>query len=140
MSEWWLMTWHHCSKKSWFQILHVIVFRRCESFFYGGCGGNGNNFRTFKQCHESCQGHLPQPDDMSLHLRSAHCLLPPVIQKLMSCMAFFQRFTFNSKSLECEPYIYGGCGATANLYLSKEECKASCIYGDLSQFWLRIQI
>ena len=111
--------------------LRVIIFRRCESFFYGGCGGNGNNFHTLKECHEACRGHLAQPDDVSLHLRSAHCLLPPVSQTLLSCMAFFQRFTFNSKSLECEPYIYGGCGATANLYLSKEECKASCIYGDL---------
>jgi hypothetical protein len=43
-----------------------------------------------------------------------------------------QRFTFNPVSLSCEPYIYGGCGATANLFLSKEECKMACLFGETS--------
>jgi len=27
----------------------------CESFIYGGCGGNGNNFNTKDECHATCQ-------------------------------------------------------------------------------------
>lgn len=28
--------------------------KQCEKFMYGGCGGNGNNFRTKRQC-ERCK-------------------------------------------------------------------------------------
>uniref|UniRef100_A0A8C5RKQ3 BPTI/Kunitz inhibitor domain-containing protein n=1 Tax=Laticauda laticaudata TaxID=8630 RepID=A0A8C5RKQ3_LATLA len=27
---------------------------RCEHFFYGGCGGNSNNFKTLKECEHRC--------------------------------------------------------------------------------------
>nr|P81548.1 RecName: Full=PI-actitoxin-Axm2b; Short=PI-AITX-Axm2b; AltName: Full=Kunitz-type proteinase inhibitor AXPI-II [Anthopleura aff. xanthogrammica] len=28
--------------------------RRCETFRYGGCGGNANNFHTLRQCQATC--------------------------------------------------------------------------------------
>ena len=28
--------------------------RRCESFVYGGCGGNGNKFETKEECSSAC--------------------------------------------------------------------------------------
>ena len=28
----------------------------CEHFIYGGCGGNGNNFRTLEDCEKKCTG------------------------------------------------------------------------------------
>uniref|UniRef100_A0A671MUK9 BPTI/Kunitz inhibitor domain-containing protein n=1 Tax=Sinocyclocheilus anshuiensis TaxID=1608454 RepID=A0A671MUK9_9TELE len=28
--------------------------QECKRFFYGGCFGNGNNFKTIKECHERC--------------------------------------------------------------------------------------
>ena len=31
------------------------VSGQCEIFTYGGCSGNGNNFRTKKQCEKKCQ-------------------------------------------------------------------------------------
>nr|XP_014348129.1 PREDICTED: kappaPI-theraphotoxin-Hs1a-like isoform X2 [Latimeria chalumnae] len=39
---------------------HIIMWyfdnakMKCKSFIYGGCGGNGNRFMTWKQCTEFC--------------------------------------------------------------------------------------
>lgn len=27
---------------------------KCESFIYGGCEGNGNNFKTIEECQQRC--------------------------------------------------------------------------------------
>ncbi|ESO97997.1 hypothetical protein LOTGIDRAFT_100237, partial [Lottia gigantea] len=27
---------------------------RCESFIFGGCQGNGNNWRTLAECRQTC--------------------------------------------------------------------------------------
>jgi len=27
----------------------------CEEFIYGGCGGNGNNFKTLELCESTCE-------------------------------------------------------------------------------------
>ncbi|TOF76658.1 hypothetical protein CGJ15_26905, partial [Vibrio parahaemolyticus] len=33
-------------------------------FVYGGCGGNGNNFRTFEKCMSTC-GVAEQDNDLT---------------------------------------------------------------------------
>lgn len=29
---------------------------RCESFIYGGCNENANNFKTKQECEQTCSG------------------------------------------------------------------------------------
>lgn len=52
------------------------------------------------------------------------CDLPPDTTRKtgISCAAMMFVYTFNSTSGTCEMYQYGGCGATENLFFSKEEC------------------
>ena len=33
---------------------HNSTSKQCEKFIYGGCGGNGNNFRNLSQCQQTC--------------------------------------------------------------------------------------
>lgn len=34
----------------------------CESFMFGGCGGNSNNFETAVQCEQQCRERQPEPE------------------------------------------------------------------------------
>ncbi|XP_032939783.1 kunitz-type serine protease inhibitor 4-like [Catharus ustulatus] len=49
----------------------------CESFVFGGCGGNRNNFGSERECRESCGGAAassPAPTNST----PEHCSAPPV--------------------------------------------------------------
>ena len=37
------------------------------------------------------------------------------------------RFTFNKEVGRCEQFVYGGCGASENVFLTMEECVAVCM-------------
>ncbi|XP_064166593.1 tissue factor pathway inhibitor a [Anguilla rostrata] len=41
----------------------------CERFFYGGCFGNANNFRTREQCQHRCHQRKPDPVAPVIHTR-----------------------------------------------------------------------
>ena len=104
--------------------------KRCEYFLYSGCGGNENNFGSLRECHDACSGLMLEGegrDNGSGHLMGPHCSLPP-IDRPFACAGAFQRYTFSPSTLSCEPYLYGGCGATPNVYSTVEECISSCIH------------
>ena len=42
------------------------------------------------------------------------------------CQAYIPRFFYNSTSMKCERFIYGGCAGNANNYESKEDCLECC--------------
>eukprot|EP00892_Ulva_mutabilis_P009510 jgi/Ulvmu1/6931/UM032_0009.1 len=84
---------------------------RCVEFTYGGCGGNGNRFETQEECESACADTI--------------CALPTFPPDLLvRCLAAIPAFTFQDG--ECTAFVYGGCGATANLFFEEEECEALC--------------
>uniref|UniRef100_A0A914Z9K5 BPTI/Kunitz inhibitor domain-containing protein n=1 Tax=Panagrolaimus superbus TaxID=310955 RepID=A0A914Z9K5_9BILA len=44
------------------------------------------------------------------------------------CKALIHSYYFNITTMRCQQYIYGGCGATANHYLTEAKCEQSCVY------------
>ncbi|PRW60441.1 Serine protease inhibitor 2 [Chlorella sorokiniana] len=95
--------------------------RRCVSFWYGGCHANDNNFPTKQACNEACR-HLKAVDEARLPL--SPCYLP---QEVGPCRAFMPRWYFNSDANECQRFIYTGCGANGNNFLTKKACVAKCM-------------
>lgn len=81
----------------------------CKKFIFGGCEGNGNNFRTWLECSKTC--HDP-------------CQRPPVHGP---CRSTLTRFFYNSSKKMCERFTFGGCGGNRNNFVSLKDCNKRCL-------------
>ncbi|KAK0683564.1 KCP protein, partial [Pygoscelis papua] len=78
----------------------------CQSFVFGGCEGNGNNFPTERECRESCL-----------------CRLPKAVGR---CRASMPRWWFNVTGGSCQSFVFGGCEGNGNNFPTERECRESC--------------
>ncbi|XP_046636063.1 actinia tenebrosa protease inhibitors-like [Daphnia pulicaria] len=124
---------------------------QCTPFNYGGCGGNDNRFKSYHECDFKCnrieQAPLTRPQFANSTTNASavtisaaaekvtvvqmtkeeKCSLPPVeLINNSSCLAFIPSWTFDSTAGECRPFLYEGCGKTANLFNSEDECNTAC--------------
>ncbi|XP_067682655.1 carboxypeptidase inhibitor SmCI-like [Haliotis asinina] len=81
----------------------------CQSFTYGGCGGNANNFQTITDCEKACFPTCAEPSDRG------------------PCRPIINRYFFNAETKTCETFIYGGCGGNSNNFENVTECQDTCI-------------
>ncbi|XP_043914619.1 papilin-like [Protopterus annectens] len=88
---------------------------KCEPFTYGGCHGNGNNFRHEKECLHACQSE----DVCKLHPETGFC------------KAHIPRYFYNYTSMTCQHFIYGGCGGNGNNFHSEKDCFDTCRHEDV---------
>ena len=86
--------------------------KKCLHFFYGGCQGNNNNFKSKKECEDTCGKVSPEV-----------CKQPVENGK---CLAFSEFFYYNSSSRRCETSAYCGCKDNANRFSTKLECQMVC--------------
>lgn len=94
----------------------------CETFQYGGCLGNGNNFASEKECLQTCR-------------TVAACNLPIVRGP---CRASVQLWAFDAVQGKCVLFTYGGCQGNGNKFYSEKECKEYCgVPGDGDEELLR---
>ena len=48
----------------------------CKTFIYGGCGGNGNNYRNKEDCERTCLKTTTTTGNTLLCILSIHFLVP----------------------------------------------------------------
>ncbi|XP_042534641.1 protein AMBP [Dipodomys spectabilis] len=95
----------------------------CETFSYGGCLGNGNNFVSEKECLQTCR-------------TVAACNLP-IVQG--PCRGFIKLWAFDAVQGKCVRFTYGGCQGNGNKFYSEKECKEYCgVPGDGDEELLRL--
>ncbi|XP_039264911.2 papilin-like isoform X1 [Styela clava] len=85
-----------------------FVTKKCEMFPYGGCKGNGNNFRSIGECQQECIEVCEQPKEQG------------------PCEAAIQRYFYNTNTRMCELFRYGGCQGNDNNFASALECERKC--------------
>ncbi|KAI9529027.1 hypothetical protein NQZ68_015794 [Dissostichus eleginoides] len=90
------------------------ITQKCEIFYYGGCQGNANNFRSYQECQKSCF-RIPKVPQI--------CRLP---KEKGPCRAHLSRYFFNTTTMQCEPFYYGGCEGNSNRFQDLKSCKESC--------------
>ncbi|XP_054162133.1 boophilin-H2-like [Oppia nitens] len=115
---------------------------RCETFIYGGCGGNDNNYKTEDDCYTNCKTILQHlsytfTGNMSTNklillfifviinylymvdLLKLDCISPAVTGM---CKAYIRRWYCNPSTGRCEQFVYSGCGGNGNNYRNETEC------------------
>ncbi|CAI5795545.1 carboxypeptidase inhibitor SmCI-like [Podarcis lilfordi] len=101
--------------------------KRCFVFIYSGCGSNGNNFDSFRECYEECEKyetpeHLINPDKLEDFLRD-YCDQPLDVG---CCNKDLPRFYYDYSSRTCKPFNYGGCAGNRNNFETENECLWAC--------------
>ena len=43
------------------------------------------------------------------------------------CLAYFERYYFDSNSKTCKQFVYGGCGGNLNRFETVLDCLESCL-------------
>ncbi|KAA8588393.1 hypothetical protein FQN60_001587, partial [Etheostoma spectabile] len=112
--------------------------QQCKHFYYGGCFGNANNFKSMAACQAKCQnpgeltvkeaqvqanGTNGEPRDF----KPTELCFSPVERG--PCDGAEKRFAYNPKTKRCLMFQYSGCGGNDNNFTHRKDCFHKCIRG-----------
>ncbi|XP_049267159.1 actinia tenebrosa protease inhibitors, partial [Rhipicephalus sanguineus] len=112
----------------------------CEKFVFGGCQENRNNFETLWDCEHKCVVSLEDVIRANPILSREVVGLNPVCNETKypgPCFGYFPRYYYNNVTKSCEKFVYGGCKANGNNFVTLEECQNTC-WASLDQHSLKI--
>ncbi|XP_038153710.1 kunitz-type protease inhibitor 2 [Cyprinodon tularosa] len=99
----------------------------CQTFIFGGCRGNKNNYPDEDSCKSACVGISVLPSSKKVpedkEASAERCSLSP---EGGLCRAYFPKFYYDPDTASCQSFVYGGCGGNANNFNTIEECMAAC--------------
>ncbi|XP_066497538.1 tissue factor pathway inhibitor a isoform X2 [Hoplias malabaricus] len=143
--------------------------QECRRFFYGGCFGNANNFKTLKECQHTCQpgnyteepGHVPKPEKAPLIVHEERVKLSSILPHTQTqpeedtaftlpdvclsridkgdCDGSERRYVYNPRVKRCQAFHYSGCGGNNNNFVHKRLCMKTCMPGHKRPKQIRIK-
>ncbi|XP_027848870.1 papilin isoform X1 [Aphis gossypii] len=96
---------------------------RCKQFYYGGCGGNENNFETEYSCENKCIDSSRITTLAPPQFSKDKCFLS---QDRGNCSNMSSKYFYDRQDGVCKQFMYGGCGGNDNRFDSKQECERQC--------------
>ncbi|CAL8363228.1 unnamed protein product [Merluccius merluccius] len=105
--------------------------RTCETFIYGGCRGNQNNYASQEACMVACtvtvlpSSRKAEGKSVTMETKdyNEYCMGSP---EPGPCRAAFPRFYYQASTASCSSFIYGGCQGNKNRYETLEGCMSQC--------------
>ncbi|KAK5621387.1 hypothetical protein CRENBAI_007610 [Crenichthys baileyi] len=134
------------------RFFYNVTSQSCNSFIFGGCEPNGNNFESQEDCEAACSRvtgsvlvedptSAPPPPapkaprmapEESAPLQKTEIPADEYAEKCEAeyqtgpCRAAIKRWFYNKEKGICQNFIYGGCRGNKNNYNSEDSCMTTC--------------
>ncbi|KAJ9585100.1 hypothetical protein L9F63_020556, partial [Diploptera punctata] len=109
---------HNYTERWYYDSYHV----RCTPFYYGGCGGNENNFISLDACQHRCESGYSTPEPKQ-QFKTEWCFLP---DDHGPCSDSLAKWFYDSRDGVCKQFLYGGCQGNFNRFSTRDECEQNC--------------
>uniref|UniRef100_A0A6B0VCI1 Putative kunitz n=1 Tax=Ixodes ricinus TaxID=34613 RepID=A0A6B0VCI1_IXORI len=110
-----------------FRYYYNTAKNSCEIFPYKGCKGNGNNFKSEKECQNRCKVGAVYDSKEDARLPRV-CKLRAAHGHCASGQEPELRYFYNQYTERCEMFTYSGCGGNENNFKTRHECERRCRY------------